>query len=166
LVGQDPYPPEQIARWFELVRSTVATAPNVRAVYMPVFEQTAVARANQDFLLERGIEVDTPARWLRGDICYAPGWALGGLKYIPPRITGLTTEPITLRGYNSQSFGAGHHNFVEESGFEPRLEPGLPPQQLAELESANIRLQYVIWDYLGNSAMFILGFGGQVRPME
>ena len=82
-VGMDPYPREQVTRWFELVRSTVAAAPEVRAIYMPAFEQTAAARANSDFFGGRGIEVDTPARWWSSDISYATGWALGRLKYFP-----------------------------------------------------------------------------------
>lgn len=83
VVGQDPYPREQVVWWLDLIRSTVAAAPDVRAIYMPAFEQTPVARANVDFFLARGIEVDTPARWLSGDISYADGWTLGQLKYFP-----------------------------------------------------------------------------------
>ncbi len=83
-VGQDPYPPEQIVHWFELVKASVAAPPDGRAVYMPTFEQTPSARLNLDFFREHGIEVDTPARWLSGDISYAGGWALGQLKYFPP----------------------------------------------------------------------------------
>jgi hypothetical protein len=87
-------------------------------------------------------------------------------------ITGLTSEPIALRGYYSQSFAAGHHGWGEEFIFEPRLEPGLPEEQLAELEAANIRLLYVLYGYLGDpttiypTTMFILGFDGQVRQIE
>lgn len=83
-IGQDPYPREQVAWWFDLLRSSVAAPPYVRAIYMPAFEQTPLARANLDFFLGRGIEVDTPARWLSGDIGYAAGWTLGQLKYFPP----------------------------------------------------------------------------------
>ena len=46
------------------------------------------------------------------------------------RISGLTVEPIVLQGYYSQTYGPWHHNFSEEFIFEPRLEPGLPAEQL------------------------------------
>jgi hypothetical protein len=83
-VGLDPYPSEQIARWFRLVSSTVAAPPDTRGIYMPVFEQMLAARLDREFLLACGIEVDTPNRWLSGDVCYAEGWVLGKLKYFPP----------------------------------------------------------------------------------
>ncbi len=82
-VGQDLYPREQIVRWFELVASSVAAVPDLRAIYMPTFEQSTVARANLDFFRALGIEVDTPARWLSGDVCYVGGWTVGQLKYFP-----------------------------------------------------------------------------------
>jgi hypothetical protein len=89
------------------------------------------------------------------------------LRWEETRITGLTSDRITLRGHYSQSFGAGRHNFWDEFIFEPRLEPGLPEEQLAELESANIRLLYIHSGYMGDSiTMFILGSDGQVRQIE
>ena len=53
---------------------------------------------------------------------------------------------------------------VEEAIFEPRLEPGLPPDQLGALESANIRLLYAYKNNLSGvtSFIFVLGLDGQV----
>ncbi|MDO8969290.1 MAG: hypothetical protein Q7U74_01295, partial [Saprospiraceae bacterium] len=56
-------------------------------------------------------------------------------------ITGLTTEPIVLQGYYSQTrqLRNGAHNGWDEFLFEPALEPGLSPNLLQELRAANIR---------------------------
>lgn len=58
-------------------------------------------------------------------------------------ISGLTSAPIELRGYWSQTFRPGHHNFEESFLFEPALEEGLDPALLAELEAADVRRIYV-----------------------
>lgn len=60
-------------------------------------------------------------------------------------ITGLTSEPIVLRGYWSQTYRPGHHNFSEEFLFEPRLENGISPELIAELEAKDIQQIHVFW---------------------
>jgi len=62
--------------------------------------------------------------------------------FVETRITGLTTQPIVLHGYYSQTFHPFHHNFGEEFLFEPRLEPGISQSILDELEAKNIQLIY------------------------
>ena len=57
-------------------------------------------------------------------------------------IEGLTTEPIVLTGYFSQSFGGGSHLCPKDFLFEPALEPGLSQTILDELEANDIRLIY------------------------
>jgi len=54
----------------------------------------------------------------------------------------LTSEPIVLTGYFSQSIGGGSHLCPKNFLFEPGLEPGISPQTLSELQSQNIRLIY------------------------
>ncbi|MBN1436527.1 MAG: hypothetical protein JW936_05595 [Sedimentisphaerales bacterium] len=59
-------------------------------------------------------------------------------------IEGLTTEPIVLNSYYSQTYRApttwwGAPSFI----FEPQLEPDLPQQTLDELQAQDIRLIYV-----------------------
>ncbi|MBN1362031.1 MAG: hypothetical protein JW993_15655 [Sedimentisphaerales bacterium] len=61
-------------------------------------------------------------------------------------IEGLTSEPIVLEGYYSQTYRPEHHNLIETFLFEPRLEPGLPATTLAELEASNIRLIHLTLD--------------------
>lgn len=67
-------------------------------------------------------------------------------EWVDTVITGLTKAPITLKSYYSQTYGPGHHNFVEEFIFEPRLDPSLTAAQKAELDAANIRLIHIFHD--------------------
>ncbi|MCH6255181.1 hypothetical protein MLD52_01390 [Puniceicoccaceae bacterium K14] len=61
-------------------------------------------------------------------------------------ITGLTTTPITLSGYFSQTYKPEHHNFGEWFLFEPALEEGISEQQKTELANANIKQILVFTD--------------------
>jgi hypothetical protein len=65
------------------------------------------------------------------------------LRFVETRITGLTTTPIVLTNFYSQSFGSYQHGSNEEFIFEPRLEPGLPATTLAELDAANIQMLWI-----------------------
>jgi hypothetical protein len=82
-VRQDPYTREEIRDMFHLVRSCVVAPPEVQAFYFPTYEQQAVATANRDWLASQGISLGSMARWVRGNTCYSPGWALGTLKFFP-----------------------------------------------------------------------------------
>ncbi|WP_438027414.1 PEP/pyruvate-binding domain-containing protein [Sorangium sp. So ce233] len=64
-------------------------------------------------------------------------------KWVETRIEGLTSSPIVLKGYHAQTYRPAHHNFSEDFIFEPRLEPGVDPAILAELEEKNIRFIYI-----------------------
>jgi hypothetical protein len=83
LVGLDPYPPEDVCRWLELVRATIHSVPPATAFYVPTFEQRASAEANRALFEAKGIAVASIERWVELDHCYAPGWAFGRLKYFP-----------------------------------------------------------------------------------
>ncbi|MBN2128583.1 MAG: hypothetical protein JW741_03770 [Sedimentisphaerales bacterium] len=72
-------------------------------------------------------------------------WGFGpptSAQFESTRIEGLTTEPIVLTGFFSQSIGGGAHLCPKNFLFEPTLEPGISPQILSELRSQNIRLIY------------------------
>lgn len=84
IVGLDPYPPEQVAGWFELVAAVLEAPPDVRRFYFPTYEQQQVAATHRGFFEQRGIAVGSAARWISADECYAPGWALGRLVWLPP----------------------------------------------------------------------------------
>ncbi len=82
-VGLDPYAPDQICRWFDVVRSTIIASADVKALYFPAFEQSAAAVAHKDYFATNGITVGSPERWSTGNQAYSTGWALGRLKFVP-----------------------------------------------------------------------------------
>jgi hypothetical protein len=72
-------------------------------------------------------------------------WGYGpptSVQFVQTRIEGLTTEPIVLTDFFSQSVGGGSHLCPKNFLFEPGLEPGIAPEILAELKARNIRLIY------------------------
>ncbi len=79
-------------------------------------------------------------------------WELGGGNTAPLKrweqttIEGLTTEPIVLKGYYSQTFRPEHHNLVEHFLFEPRLEPGISPDIVNQLQDRGIRFIHMVLD--------------------
>lgn len=81
-VRLDPYTREEIEEMIVRVREAIRTEPGYTTLYFPSFEQQAVAQENREWFAAQGIEVSSAARWTRGDICYAPGWALGRLTYV------------------------------------------------------------------------------------
>ena len=64
------------------------------------------------------------------------------VQFESTRIEGLTTEPIVLTGFFSQSVGGGAHLCPKNFLFEPGLEPGISEQTLDELAARNVRLIY------------------------
>jgi hypothetical protein len=82
-VGLDAYTPEEISRWFELVKASVYATNGTGAavVYMPTFEQSEVARTNAAAFAARNIPVGSIERWITRNHVYSRGWAIGRLKY-------------------------------------------------------------------------------------
>lgn len=81
--GLDPFPAEQVARWYQTVEAMVARPAGVPSFYLPTFEQAGVARERAAWFASQGIAISSPARWVDTDQCYATGWALGPLRYVP-----------------------------------------------------------------------------------
>lgn len=75
-------------------------------------------------------------------------------KWVATTITGLTTTPLVLQGYYSQTYRPGHHNFSESFVFEPALEEDISPAQIAQLDAAGVR--QIFWYVGGNSAVIKL----------
>lgn len=82
-VGQDPYPPEKVVEWFEIVRSTLQPLGGLNVVYIPTYEQMGVAEANREFFAGRGVTLGSLTDWDTGANAYSMGWAMGTLKFIP-----------------------------------------------------------------------------------
>jgi hypothetical protein len=64
-------------------------------------------------------------------------------RFEETRIEGLTSQPIVLRGFFSQTWNGSHRQSFEFYLFEPHLEEGIAPSTLRELEAKNIRIIYV-----------------------
>lgn len=82
LVRQDAYALDEVIAYFNAVRAAVDAADGTPFFYFPTFEQQESAGEQRDALAEAGIPLDTTARWMRGDACYAFGWAHGRLVYV------------------------------------------------------------------------------------
>ena len=80
-------------------------------------------------------------------------------------ITGLTTEPISLKGWYSQTYAPGHHNFWEEFLLEPSKEEGISNEQLEELEDSDVKMIYLFIDRGRSSNAYIIGFDDEARPL-
>jgi hypothetical protein len=65
------------------------------------------------------------------------------LAFKETRITGLTSEPIVLNGYFSQSYKPIHHDVMEYFIFEPQLDPQVTSEQRQQLADAKVKLLYV-----------------------
>jgi hypothetical protein len=95
------------------------------------------------------------------------GYTAPIIRWDATTITGLTTAPIVLTGYYSQTHAPKHHNFGGEYIFEPRLEPGLPEATRLELEAANVA-SIVIIDFDSQGAedeIWVLGVDGALRAL-
>ena len=78
-------------------------------------------------------------------------------------ITGITEEPSSLKGWYSQTYAPGHHNFWEEFIFEPSKEEGISGEQLAELEGNDVKLIYLFIDRGRSADAYIIGFDDEAR---
>jgi hypothetical protein len=122
-----------------------------------------------DILIQRRIsipnagEIRTTFYW-PNDPPAAAGYTAPLVRFVETRITGLTTEPIVLSNYFSQTYRPGHHNFTEEFIFEPRLEPGLAAATLAELNAANIQWIHVKVGF-ADPVLNVLGLDQKLRRL-
>jgi hypothetical protein len=82
LVGRDPIPAEQVRDLIKLVESAVFTPPGVVASYLPTFEQAPFVETNRHFYEANNIPLRRLDDWLRTDVIYSPGWALGRLVFV------------------------------------------------------------------------------------
>lgn len=86
-------------------------------------------------------------------------------KWDVTTITGLTTSPIELRGYFSQTYRPGHHNFTEEFLLEPRLESGIDTDTLDELAALDIKQFYLLFGGVVPT-LKVIGFDDEIRDLN
>ncbi len=82
LSRHDAYHPEMALRILRLVRDHLERPDGTQLFYFPTYEQHACARAAATTYADAGFPLDSPARWLSGNGCYAEGWAIGRLRYV------------------------------------------------------------------------------------
>jgi hypothetical protein len=93
------------------------------------------------------------------------GYTAPALKWEQTTLTGLTTTPIVLTGYFSQTYAPNHHNFGGQYIFDPRLEPGLSEQTRAELEAADVAYVVVVDQDGVEDEIWVLGVTGVLRRL-
>lgn len=82
-VGQEAYPREMIRLLYQAVENSITASDDVQGFYMPTFEQADTAESERAWLARNGVEVSSARRWYDGDACYASGWALGRVNFVP-----------------------------------------------------------------------------------
>ena len=140
------------------------TTTNELVVLEPCRDLTPGALLQQRTMTNNKVAVQTSFYWPPGPT-FSAGYTAPLIRFVETRITGLTTNPIVLTNYFSQTYRPGHHNFTEEFVFEPRLEPGLPAATLAELNAANIQLLHVWWGGENFFVFNVLGLDRIIRRL-
>ena len=85
------------------------------------------------------------------------------IRFAESRIEGLTSQPLVLRGYWSQTFNDVHHYQSQEFIFEPRLDPNVTSQQRQELAATDIARIYIHRNGLFGPILMIVGLDGNLR---
>lgn len=111
----------------------------------------------------RGLRVETSFYW-PDEPPLAAGYTAPLVRFEETKIVNLTTGPIVLRGYYSQTYRPGHHNFTEDFIFEPGLEPGLPAATLAELAAMDIQYLHIQAGF-AEPVFHVVGMDGRLRKL-
>lgn len=93
------------------------------------------------------------------------GYTAPVMKWEKTTIHGLTTTPLVLTGYFSQTYAPMHHNFGADYVFEPRLEPGLPAAARAELEAADVACLVIRYGDEFEREFWVIGLDGSLRRL-
>jgi hypothetical protein len=109
-----------------------------------------------------GMTVDVRFWWPPAPTGATAGYTAPLVKWDVTTITGLTSTPIELRGYWSQTYRPGHHNFSEDFVFEPRLEEGIDPTLITELNQQDIAALLVTYGF-ESLIVDAIGLNGKIR---
>ena len=111
-----------------------------------------------------GLSIETQFYWPPYPKGPTAGYTSPLEKWVQTTITGLTVEPIILKGYFSQTYRPGHHNFWEDFVFEPSLDEELNSSKSSELQKKNVRQILLFTDPWGQGgAIKIIGLNGNLR---
>jgi len=109
----------------------------------------------------KGVKVVTGYYWPAPPTGIVAGYTAPLMRWEHTLIEGLTTNPIVLKGYFSQTYRPQHHNFSEDFMFEPALEEGLPAEVLTELAAKGIRQIFV----LGTASIGTIDSAGKITML-
>lgn len=127
------------------------------------------AHAHNERVVEVGdVTVDIKFYWPPAPTGITAGYTAPLAKWDVTTITGLTETnngaPIELRGYWSQTYHPGHHNFNETFMFEPRVEEGMDPAVIAELNAKDIAAIVVNYN-TQTPTIQLIGLDGTLRDL-
>jgi len=157
LVGEDPYPPEMVRRVLALVSAHVSGREGFRTIYMPAGAQLPCASAAAGWFAEHGVEVDGSDRWVPGNACYAPGWAIGRLTQVAAGDVDRAYLDGTLRPSDILLTGAVSAEVPYLAGILT-TEPSTPSSHVAILSRAyGVPFAYLRDDELAAQAAELVG---------
>ncbi|QOJ13326.1 MAG: hypothetical protein HRU75_01165 [Planctomycetia bacterium] len=122
---------------------SLGTTVNDLVAVCPCRARVSGART-RDFAGDDGVRVETTFYWPAGPSGIVAGYTAPLAEWEQTVIEGLTSRPMVLRDYYAQTYRPGHHNFTEDFLFEPRLDPGVPADLIAELEAQGVAQVLVI----------------------
>lgn len=108
-----------------------------------------------------GVTVNTRLYWPPNPTGAIAGYTAPLIAWDATTITGLTTNPIVLRGWWSQTYRPEHHNFGSNFIFDPWLEEGIDSATLDELTTLDIRYLYIAPD----RTFYAVGLDGTLRTL-
>lgn len=91
------------------------------------------------------------------------GYTASVYKWEQTEIRGIMEDPIILRGFYSQTYLPGHHNFFESFIFDPKLEQGLSAEVLELLERNNVDKIVCDGEPGSTGSLRIIGVDGKLR---
>lgn len=112
-----------------------------------------------------GLEIKTSYYWPPSPKGVTAGYTAPMHKWVQTEIKGITTDPIVLKDYFSQTYRPAHHNFGEFFVFTPGLSPTLSKAQRDELKAKDIESIYIYYDKHSSTPSLIkyIGFDGKLR---
>ena len=112
---------------------------------------------------QNGVSIETKLFWPPPPVGATAGYTAPAEQWDETVIEGLTDQPISLKGFWSQTYLPGHHNFSETFFFQPQLESGIPQATLNELEAQNVDLIIVEFGLFGGPTISYIGLDGKRR---
>jgi hypothetical protein len=128
-----------------------------------ITETEGLPYIQQSFAGPNGLAVQTSYWYPPPPRGVSAGYTAPALKWERTTISGLTSEPIVLTDYFSQTYAPNHHNFGGQYVFDPRLEPNLSQAARNELQTADVAFILIIDQDGIEDELWVSGFDGALR---